>query len=237
MPRRVIYIKNPTRGSHFRTIEGGKTGGASGKVISLGPNLMDPIIEWMLRGGSNAPKKKAKKAKGIPYTPGIFIGTGGARYKTAGKNWFKAPLEPGVIPYGLSDMIEHLAALYEQQYTQDFQPALTILGALYDLSQGIDPNTGDIMPAFGTPGTLQFGAGTPYMAAQAELAASGFQLFPHDPLVFGSTAPNKARSGNPFPGRPGQYYAPGKAPNKPRPAWLIWYEAMQGIDTANQFGG
>lgn len=135
MPRRIIYIQNPSEGSHFRTIDGG--GGSS--------------------GGSRSPRR----GKGVPYTPtpytpsippGTVALTGGAIYAGTPSGWgnygnVQNPVYPGMSVGGTGGM-------YEQQYSEDESDAA--YGNIFlDILSGIDPFSGDTISPYGTPGTLQ----------------------------------------------------------------------------------
>jgi hypothetical protein len=147
--------------------------------------------------------------------------TGGAIYATPTSNWFvSTPAAPnyGTLPdYGVGP--------YQQEWTPFFEPASTLLGALYDIAQGVDPNTGEILAPYGTTGTLKFGAGTMWMDPIQEQIDTGF--LPGNPLAFGYVAPNNARPGNPWPQIPSGYLTQSPKRLNERPSWLQWYESIQ----------
>ena len=188
MARRVIFIKNPSSGSNFRTING---------------------------GGGGAPRpKKPRKPKATPSTPapsGPFEGTGGARYTPTPSDWFVGNTT-NPLDFGSYDPNAAGTGPYLQEFTE-FQDPLTLLGELYDIFTGVAQG-GNIQFAYGTVGTMKFGAGTFWDDAQQERFGANRQLFRHAPSVFGATP------SNPFPKLPNKG-VPGLNPNrnKNRPWW------------------
>jgi hypothetical protein len=167
---------------------------------------MEQIFEWMSRGhfGDRVPR-----GRGIQYTPGVFIGTGGARYKMAPSNWFISKRKRPVNPYGLSDMLQHQPGPYEQGFT-GFEPAEGFLAVMYDmLVRGIDPNTGDSLPPYGTPGTLKFGAGL-YGALDRELNDADPGAYNYGFFGGEGTLPIEYSG---YSGKPPGF-------NEPRPEWI-----------------
>jgi hypothetical protein len=194
--RRVIYIKNPKSGSNFRTING--SGGGGGRKWTPNPNgstLFDII--------GIQPWQPLPNGPGINYSQGTWTGTGGAVYNTPASNWFvHHPSAPGFGNYNGPGVGPYQAPVFEQ-----FQPAQTIWGSLYLIASGIDPNTGDILPPYGTPGTLRDEISLT-LANQAIDAGWGGISGGKNPAYFGDT------------GKLSSAYW-GKAPNrnKKRPWW------------------
>jgi len=172
--RRVIYLKNPRGGSHFITINGGGSkGGGPGRhktsqkplggktlfeIIHFGPQYVQGFV----------PKKKGK---GIEYENYVIELTGGARYHTPDNEWFVAP--PQQPPPGFGTLPETGVVSPTDISIQIFQPSQTLLGSAWYILHGVDPGTGEVIPALGTPGTLKFGAGTEWMSFTNEQIDTG----------------------------------------------------------------
>lgn len=168
--RRIIYIKNPKQGSHFRTI--GSDGG--GKQPPKRPSLFDILDDLF---PSFTPKPNGP---GIPGSPGGPVTlTGGAIYGTSDSDWFIH--KPGKPDYGQPGVGG--SGPYEQTWTSDFVPPTTIWGDLYLIAIGVDPATGNILHAAGTPGTLRpfpemsFGYGETWKDEEYRLAGMSVAFF------------------------------------------------------------
>ncbi len=204
MPRRIIYLRNPSAGSHFRT----------------------------LGGSSGAPRTGTSRTRSSKPSlpPNTYQTSTGARYKTTPGNWAINNADPSYIHYADLDYGDGIhptnlgpfgAGAYQQQWTADFEPASTLLGQLYDIAQGYDPDTGAGLPNMNTPGVLKFGVGTVWMNIQAEIMDKGAQGYslngnPINPLVVGGEMGLIPPA---FPNAPANYS---------RPAWLQTYEQLQG---------
>jgi hypothetical protein len=204
------FKNDDQRKAAFARMKGGRGGGTRRRYTAPQRSLWD--ILGIADPSSPRYADRVARGPGIDYTQGTFTGTGGARYNTPGSNWFisgeNQPNYPG-SPGG--------TGLYQGFMENEFTPASTLLSALYDLAiRGVDPDTGQMIAPYGTPGTLKFGAGTPWMDPHAEQAAAG--RIPFDPLVFGSSP------SNPYPTLSGQYWH--RPTLGPRPRWLQWYERI-----------
>jgi hypothetical protein len=119
-------MKNPTYGSHFRTI-----GGSGGK-----------------------PPKSPKPPKNRPTPPPPFtVGTGGQPLPTAPRNWFIHQPEPWTPNFG--NLPGYGVGPYEQQFTEWYTPPETLAGQLWAiLIIGIDAHNGMPIPIQGQPGYI-----------------------------------------------------------------------------------
>lgn len=148
MPRRIIYLKNPSSGSHFRTVNRDGGGGASGSArlpkggASAQVGFMFYLFNWMATGHKDKYAKRVKKGKGISAAPGVFIGTGGARYKGAPSSWFQKKRDTSADG-GYIDL---------QYLTPGPYDALWSAFPFDDLGS-VNHYAMNVQPAFGTPGT------------------------------------------------------------------------------------
>jgi hypothetical protein len=224
MPRRVIYIKNPKSGSHFRTIDGNSGSGGRRSGNNSG-GIPQSVLDWT----KNAHRKGFKKdGKGIPYRGGVVTLTGGARYNRPDSNWFIFQPQQGYSNFGT--LPGNRVGPYEQEWTPEFQPASTLLGRLYDLARGIHPETGGVVPPLGTTGTLKFGAGTMWMSLTQEQADTG--RIPGNPAFHGWSAGASGYGtskgpANLWPTLSGEWWNYHPDRFEPRPDWLQWYEDIQ----------
>lgn len=156
MPRRIIYIKNPSAGSHFRTL------GASGG------------------GGSKPPTTKPPKPTPPPPDFGIgAIGYGGnfTQGPPSWENWYNTfpnttqiPPEafsgPGNMPIPENWGIEIFSGLSPEQFYQLQWDQHSGLGFWFwyfqTLAEGINPATGAVQPPYRTPGQLNALPSLPY---------------------------------------------------------------------------
>jgi len=134
--------------------------------------------------------KKTKKPKKPPATKprkqdSTYIGTGGAIYNAPSSNWFQAAADTPSPNWNYGSVQGNGVGPYIAPVFEQFHPAETFWGNLYDIVHGVDPETGDILPPYGTPGTVKFGAGTPYTALQDEWA--GHSANEHPTNYFGGT--------------------------------------------------
>ena len=163
MARRIIYIKNPSSGSNFRTINGGG-------------------------GGGGAPRPKAPKMprpSPLPPTPtGPFEGTGGAHYAQTPSDWFIGNTTDA-IDFGNYDPNAPGTGATELDFTPTFLDPQTLLGILYDIATGTAEG-GNIQFPYGTPGTLKGEFGD----LSYEAFDANRQLYRHRPNVFGATPSN-----------------------------------------------
>jgi hypothetical protein len=146
--RRIIYIKNPKSGSHFRNIGGGGGGGGSsgsGSTPSQPPS------------GSNVPTWNGTEWSGQGDEATSIPTWNQAIYSDTPSDW-----AIGGSGIGTSGIPEYGGPgnVWEGQYTaptfEEFVPSETLWGMIYDIATGVDPYTGDYQPALGTPGTLIF---------------------------------------------------------------------------------
>jgi hypothetical protein len=207
MPRRVIFIQNPTDGgSHFRTIDSKSESGRPKRQPQPprpggGGTLFDRLGITL----SN-PYAFKKDGKGIKYQKGRVQLTGGAWYGTPESNWFINQEKPSALLPGRQRGTGEGGGPYQAPTFATFEPAKTVWGSLYYISQRIDPNTGQELPPQGTPGTLKNTKG--FDDPSHEARASGNQPFPHAANRFGTT------SQDPFPTVSGYWW------NRPTPKKL-----------------
>jgi hypothetical protein len=191
MPRRIIYIQNPSSGSHFRTLD--RSGGGSHYT----PRPRAP----------RAPT--APRTPRAPTTPPVFDNDVGDQNGylpgyTPPANWWIHNAKPTPPNYGSYNGPG--VGPYNTQFTPAFEQASTLLGELYDIAQGIDPYTGNTLPPYGTPGTLKYGVGSPGFDLTIE--AIGRDAGRHS-LTFGG----------PFAQIPSRYTVRSPKRNQPRPWW------------------
>jgi len=165
--RRIIYIKNPKSGSHFRNIGGSGGGGGGGSSGSgstpsqspTGGNLPTSsqagVPQWNGTEWSNLPAP-SQPGTGWNLPTGENYG-GWANFgdplqaQEEGSSNPYAGLDFGTLPgYGVGP--------YQAPTFEAFVPSETLWGMIYDIATGVDPYTGDYQPGYGAPGTLVFGA-------------------------------------------------------------------------------
>jgi hypothetical protein len=123
MPNRVIYLKNPTSGSHFRTIGGGS--GSSSKKPRKS------------KSKPNGTSKPSYPGQYVP--PGTFVNSNGAIYAAANPNWAinnsgYSSHPSGTTPSsnngvgGPTDFSWMLPTNTEQYGNRDMTPAELIIG-------------------------------------------------------------------------------------------------------------
>lgn len=153
MPRRIIYISNPSEGSNFRTIDVG--------------------------GGGSSKPPKSKKPKAPPLTSGWTLTSWGAWRSPSGAIYANNAWSPTNRPRNNFNQTPYAQTPYSQDYLDsfgllDFEPASTLLGQLYDVwIRGMDPYRGDIMMPAGTPGTLK----SPLMIELANMSHGNLSAF------------------------------------------------------------
>jgi len=156
MPRRIIYIKNPSQGSHFRNI-GGSSGGGGGSSGGGSTPSQSPtggnLPQWNGTEWSNLPAP-SQPGTGWNLPTGENYG-GWANFgdplqaQEEGSSNPYAGLDFGTLPgYGIGP--------YQAPTFEAFIPSETLWGMIYDAVTGVDPYTGDYQPGLGAPGTLQF---------------------------------------------------------------------------------
>jgi hypothetical protein len=193
MTRRVIYLRNPSEGSNFRTING--SGGG---------------------GGTRPPKKTKTKAPKPPSsgwrpgpTPGTWVSPRGTIYKATPSNWLTFHDNPGM---GYMDDVNSsggqstgLYDAFEFGTTLEYEGPNTLVGDLFFILNGVDPERGVALPPYGAPGTLR----SPLMIEAANMMnqVGNYSMTPF------------------FPGKLQMYATPTL---QQRPAWLKWYEDTQG---------
>lgn len=191
MPRRIIYLRNPSEGSHFRVLGGSASTRPPRTKRTPKPRAL-PV-----------PKPEDRNPNG--YMPG---------YKTP-TTWFVHHDSPGSPDFGSYDGPG--TGPWDQPFTE-FEQASTDLGFLYDmLIRGIDPFTGNILPPLGTEGTMKFGAGTGWTDFQDQMEAAG--IFQGNTTLVGYISPSAAHTGNPWPEIPSGLRAKSPKRNEPRPWW------------------
>lgn len=139
MPKRVIYIKNPSDGSsHFRTILGDM-------IRSL--------------GGTGSPKAAPRERPKAPPVPRQPTTTGGIpdinTYMpgaTPGYNpsWFAGTRDTYTPDYGT--LPGYGIGPYQTEFTPGWQTPNSLAAQLFIIAQGFDYNTGNPIPRFGEPG-------------------------------------------------------------------------------------
>ena len=160
----------------FARIKGKGGGGGRGpkppkppKPPGTGGDQMPPLFD-IINFGQGSDFQQLPSGPGIPGTqPGTsWIGTGGAIYNNPGSNWFTNEASPN---YGTLPDVG--TPQYQQPTFAQFQPAQTLWGALYLIVNGVDPDTGRIIPPKGTPGTLRFTTHSPGYDLNHERQAAG----------------------------------------------------------------
>jgi hypothetical protein len=129
MPGRIIYLQNPTAGSHFRTI-GGKS---TTKHTTTGRR----------RTGTGT-------GTGTGSTPGTFVGTGGARYKSVDPSW--AIGNTPYTPHPSGSYTGRGRGPYEMDLSPDWVEPEMLFQQLLLIALGIDPYSGAPIPMWGEPG-------------------------------------------------------------------------------------
>lgn len=176
--------------------------------------IMDAIGAWIESNGGRSntgsfftPKNDGKGIAG--HSSHAVTLTGGASYMSGASDWYINKQTP-TIDYG--NLPGYGVPQYIQPEMQQFQPATTILGSMYYMLNGIDPNTGEYIPPFGTPGTLKANLlGGMNISQEFEDKNAG-----HYSQFVGGVGPDAIPSGlktRSFAQMPG---------------WLQWYETHQG---------
>ena len=142
MPGRIVYIRNPKSGSHFRTMPG--------KSASQG------VPTWNGTRWTNLPKGR-KRPTGSAYNLPTGENYGG--WANFGDPLLETPPMVSNNPYAGMDfgtLPGYGVGPYQAPTFEDFQPAETLFGQLYDIATGVDPYTGQHQQRLFAPGTLQF---------------------------------------------------------------------------------
>lgn len=146
--RRIIYIKNPSQGSHFRTIS--SSGGSFNTVLNK--------IIGKSTGDAN---KEPRPLPGTgPVQPGFYANPRGyLPNRTAPGSWaINNPEDedtdnPWLSPYANSEPLPgYGVGPYEQEFTPPWEEPESLAGQLLIIAQGYDPATGEPSPRFGEPG-------------------------------------------------------------------------------------
>jgi hypothetical protein len=168
MSRRIIYIKNPSSGSHFRNIGGGRAGAPT----------------------TNPKQPKAPltpKAPKIPKSPdyadnGMSGANGYMPGYQAPSNWFIHTPSEAALNFGSYDGPG--VGPYEQVFTPTFTPAETLLGEIYDIFTGVAPG-GNIQWEVGDPGVLKYMEGG--LAGDLATEAAGRNATESNPFFYQGT--------------------------------------------------
>lgn len=146
MPRRTIYIQNPSSGSHFRTIDG---------------------------GGTSSPRPSKGRKPKTTSTPSNYNNAGNFAVGYAGNytqgtpnwsNWYNnfpnvqgmPSLPEGLAPSGAFTIFNGLTPeqFYDLQWDAHSGIDFWIWSINLVLAEGIDPASGGIQAPLGTPGQL-----------------------------------------------------------------------------------
>ena len=195
MPRRVIYIKNPKEGSHFRTVGDGGGGGGS-NIITFPVNTPQPGQGVFIAGYTDA------------FGNPLFTDPTGGAWGSSAWNNPPPPLSESVTwvtyPFvnpaggGIAEVEypNYNLLTYEEFYALRYAEG-TIWTAWYDIFRGISPQTGEWQPPLGTPGQMTLGSslyfagfihtggrvpGNLQYGGTGTPLPSGYTTRPHDPL-------------------------------------------------------
>lgn len=184
MPRRIIYIRNPSEGSNFRTIDGG--GGTGTRPPPRGRKPKKPPL--------STPSGWTMTAWGAWRSPT------GAIYAATPSDWITFRPNTTSFLYSPDNYAGQVSgAEYDFTYGQQvFQEPSTLLGDLYDIMRGV-AQRGNIQWAPGTPGTLIHDPNSllgQLMQEQADAGRSDYTNF------YPGKLPNQNLAGNRFDPRP-----------------------------------
>jgi hypothetical protein len=153
MPR-IIYIRNPSSGSNFRTIGDGSGGGSRPPKAKKPPKTKTP---------SGAPNGWTLTDSGAWRSPN------GAIYQNTGE-WRTFGTHNNYSYQGQTPYTQEELARFQ---LLEFQDPTTLLGDLYDIWVAHVAQRGNVQYPYGTPGTLVFGAGTAWQDFNQEQADAG----------------------------------------------------------------
>jgi hypothetical protein len=164
--RKAAFARMKGKGSQHR-------GGGTQRLP--GDPIMDAIGAWLTRGKpSFTPKPNGRGIQGSSGGPVTL--TGGAIYNSALSNWFIHTPAPTVLNQTPLTGITGVSFNTDISI-QEFQPPTTLLGSAWYLLQGIDPGTGEFLPALNTPGTLKDPISLVYAHEQTDRNAGNYDAF------------------------------------------------------------
>lgn len=148
------------RKAAFARMNSKERGGGPGRGRpSLTHPGLEAVVKWMLGSGKKStPKPWTGFVSNGPGIQGSQAGTvtltGGAIYSTPGSQWYIYQPPPETPAY-FGQLPSQGVAPVVQVAPTEWTPPTSLFTSLVMIASGVDPNSGNMLPPPGTPGTLK----------------------------------------------------------------------------------